>query len=99
MIRKETSAKGKSVKVTFELPADAAQDKVAVVGDFNDWSESKNTLKLDKKAKSWKGSVSLKPGQAYRFRYLVDGEQWRNDDAADRLEYNSYGSQDCVIEV
>ena len=100
MIEKKISPKGKSATVTFELPADAASEGVAVVGDFNDWSQETHPMKLSKKEGVWKKKVSgLKPGSSYQFRYLVDGEQWRNDEAADGYVPTPYFSDNCVVEV
>jgi 1,4-alpha-glucan branching enzyme len=98
MIDKQATSNGKSVKVTFELPADVAEKSVAVVGDFNEWSESKHKMKLDKKKGVWTKSISLKPG-TYRFRYFVDESQWRNDEQADRYESSPYFSENGVIEL
>ena len=99
MIEKQTGSNGKSVKVIFQLPADAAQKSVAVVGDFNDWSESKHQMKLDKKKGVWSKAISLKPNSAYQFRYYIDEQEWRNDDQADRYEQSPYFSENSVIEL
>ena len=98
MIQKQTGAKGK-VKVVFELPADAAQESVAVVGDFNNWDTSKDAMKLDKKRKVWTKALSLKSNASYQFRYYIDGREWRNDDQADRLVANEFASENGVLEV
>lgn len=99
MINKKESPKGKSVRVTFELPADAASDSVAVVGDFNDWDKNKDTMKFDAKAGVWKKAISVKPGSTYEFRYFVDGREWRNDEQADGHTPNPYYGQNSVISV
>lgn len=99
MINKQPTAKGKSVRVTFELPADAASESVAVVGDFNDWSRDQHKMKLDKKNGVWSKTVSLKPGNSYRFRYLVDESEWKNDPQADGSEPTPYASENSVIEL
>lgn len=99
MIEKKVSPRGKSVRVTFELPADAAQESVAVVGDFNDWNAEKDQMKLDKKKGVWTKSISLKPDNSYQFRYYVDGSEWRNDEQADRYVANEYFSENGVIEL
>jgi hypothetical protein len=41
----------------------------------------------------------LEAGQQYRFRYLVDGERWENDWAADAYLPNAYGGEDSVVTV
>ncbi len=99
MIEKKKTPKGKSVKVTFQLPADAAQKSVAIVGDFNDWDKKKDQMKLDKKKGVWSKSLSLKPDNTYQFRYYVDESEWRNDEQADRYASNPYFSENSVLEV
>lgn len=99
MINKKASPKGKSVRVIFELPADAASDSVAVVGDFNDWDKSKDAMKFDAKAGVWKKAISVKPGNSYEFRYFVDGRDWRNDEQADGYTPNPYYGQNSVVNV
>ena len=99
MINKKYSPKGKSCKVTFELPADVATDQVAVLGEFNNWNTEENTMKLRKKDGKWACTVALKPGNTYQFRYLADGQNWLNEEKADGFEANVFGSQNSVIEL
>ncbi len=98
MISRKTSEKSKNVSVTFSLPADAAQDSVAIVGDFNNWDESKHAMTKDKKSGEWKKNVQLKPGR-YEFRYLVDGSRWENDSEADGSVDTPFFSQNSVLEL
>ena len=44
-------------------------------------------------------TVSLKPGKAYRFCYLLDGEKWENDWAADEYIPNVFGTEDSIVTV
>lgn len=99
MIDKKVSPKGNSVRVTFTLPADAAAEAAAVVGEFNDWDAGKGSMKQDKKTGAWTKGVSLKPGNTYQFRYLVDGRTWRNDEAADAYVPNEFFSENGVVEL
>lgn len=99
MIQKQTSPKGKTAKVIFSLPAEKVHERAAVVGDFNNWDEGAHPMKLDSKRGVWTTSVSLKPGNAYQFRYRIDGERWENDEQADRYESNPYYSDNSVVEV
>jgi hypothetical protein len=48
---------------------------------------------------SFSVTISLKPGSSYRFRYLLDGERWENDWAADSYIPNDYGGEDSLVEV
>lgn len=71
-------------KCTFRLPKAAAANaqKVALVGDFNEWK--KDTVCMKKlKSGEFKVDVELEPGREYEFRYLIDGESWENDWDAD----------------
>jgi 1,4-alpha-glucan branching enzyme len=99
MIEKKPSPQGRSVRVTFALPTDKAHERAAVVGDFNDWNEQANPMKRDDKRRAWTASISLKPGKAYQFRYLLDGQRWENDERADRYESNPHFSDNSVVEV
>ena len=98
MITRKLSPKGRSTRVVFSLPGEAVQESAVVMGDFNDWSEEKHPMKYDKKKDVWSCGVSLKPGNSYRFRYLVDGE-YRNEEDADDYEPSPYFSDNCVIAV
>jgi 1,4-alpha-glucan branching enzyme len=99
MITKKASPKGKTVRVTFELPADIATDSVAVVGDFNEWNLQKDQMKLNAKKGVWTKAISLQPDNTYQFRYLVDGDTWTNDAEADGFQPTPYFSENCVLEV
>lgn len=99
MIEKKVSPKGKSVRVVFELPAEAAQKSVTVVGDFNEWNEETDVMKFDAKTGVWSKTISLKPGNTYEFRYLVDGREWRNDEQADGYVPNPFSGQNSLLNI
>ena len=44
-------------------------------------------------------TVSLDAGRAYRFRYLLDGQRWDNDWAADAYQPNDFGGDDSVVDL
>ena len=80
----KTYSKSKPVcKVTFEVSADIVNGakSVSLVGDFNEWNPT--ALKKQKDG-AFKASVELEKGKEFAFRYLVDNENWINDDAADK---------------
>lgn len=95
MLKKAYTPKRTVCKVTFSIPAGWASKSVALVGDFNDWNEKSD--KLEKKGDQWEVTMRLKPETTYRYRYLVDGEKWENDDAADQYVPNDFGSEDSVV--
>jgi len=48
---------------------------------------------------SFSTTLSLTPGNSYRFRYLLDEERWENDWDADLYLPNEFGSEDSVVTV
>jgi len=95
-MRKTYTKTGRSCRVTFELPSDVDAQSVVVCGEFNDWDVKMHPMKRRKDG-SFSTTLSLKPGESYRFRYLLDGERWENDWIADRYVANEYGTQDSLV--
>ena len=92
-------SKTKSVcKVTFTLPSEVVENakKVALVGEFNDWNSTATLLKKQKDGQ-YKASVELPVGSEFQFRYLLDGENWINDEAADKYVANEFTTDNCVV--
>lgn len=94
MIEKEAGHTGK-VRVTFFMPAGIWADSIYLVGDFNGWNETATPLKLSENG--WGVSLELNNGEAYQYRYLVNGTDWYNDWRADRYEPNSLGGDNSVV--
>jgi len=68
------------------------------VGDFNNWDLHANEMKKVKKTGEFKTKIELPEHHEYKFRYLLDGEQWINDESADRYITTHFGdAEDCVI--
>lgn len=97
MISKQFTPKRTICKVRVQLPADAAENEAAVVGDFNDWDPSAN--KLEKKNGGWETVLRLKPDAKYSFRYYLDRERWENEEDADEYRPNEYGTEDSVLVI
>lgn len=97
MIQKEYTPKRTVCKVKFSIPGEWADKEVAVAGDFNDWDTRSD--KLEKNNNKWETILRVKPNQTYRFKYLIDGEHWENDDSADAYEPNEFGTEDSLLEV
>ena len=87
-------------RVTFSLAKDQVHTakKVFIVGDFNEWSREGNQMR---KSKDGEFAITLEfPfGTIYQFRYLVDGLQWENDDAADAYMQSPFGSDNSVVMI
>ncbi|MBC8767617.1 glycoside hydrolase [Arenibacter sp. N53] len=84
-------------KVTFSVPAEDAK-KVAVVGDFNNWSPKGSALKKLKNG-TFKGTFDLPKEQTFEFKYIVDGN-FVNEAEADRYQWNEFaGAENSVLEL
>jgi hypothetical protein len=85
------------VTTMFRLPHAVEATAAHVVGEFNDWSETATPMEQDDDG--FVATVPLEPGRRYRFRYLLDGERWENDWAADDYVPNEFGGTDSVIDL
>jgi 1,4-alpha-glucan branching enzyme len=90
--------KPKTEAITFELPAVVEAQTVALVGEFNDWTTDSILLELCPDG-SWRTTVPLEAGQAYRYRFLINGEKWENSWQADAYVPNPFGTDDSVVVV
>ena len=84
MLKKQYLKSKPACKVTFELPLEAAPGagEIRLLGDFNGWSWE-DSIVMKKDSSGYKAIVELETGRSYEYRYLVDGESWINDWAAD----------------
>ena len=98
MLKKTYSKTGKVCRVTFKLPAEVKAETAVLCGDFNEWQTDETPMKKLKDG-SFSAIVSLAPGKAYRYRYLLDGTRWENDWEADEYLPNSHGEDDSVVNV
>lgn len=98
MLRKSYSKKGGSCRVTFDLPSEVNAGTVSLCGEFNEWDPSAHHMKRQKSG-GFSTKISLRSGQTYRFRYLLDGQRWENDWAADGYSPNSFGTEDSLVKL
>lgn len=97
---KKVFSKTKPVcKVSFALDATEINkaEKVAVLGDFNNWNLADALLLKKAKDGSFTGSLEIAKGKEYEFRYLLDETNWLNDAQADKLVANTFGAENGVI--
>ena len=87
-------------KVTFRLPpADVPEaEKVALVGDFNDWDTSSTLMKRLRNGE-FTVTLDLEPGRSYQFRYLVEDSIWTNDDEADAYQPSGFPDAENSVVV
>lgn len=98
MIKRETTDKGKKVKLTFVQPFQASDSPISVVGDFNNWDPAKNKM-VKRSNGTASTSITAEPGQRLRFRYRREDGSWFNDDTADAYELGEAGAEDCIVIV
>ena len=94
---KSRAAKGKA-NVTFTVDPRAGAQAAAVCGEWNDWSAGAGVMHRDAEG-GFSLTVDLDAGRAYRFRYLLDGQRWDNDWAADAYVRNDFGGDDSVVDL
>jgi 1,4-alpha-glucan branching enzyme len=97
MIRKAPSPREGKILVTFELPASLWASQVHLVGDFNQWDRTAHPLTQRRSDGAWVITLELDAGQAYQFRYLIDGQQWCNDCQPDGYVRNPHGGDNSVV--
>jgi hypothetical protein len=91
------AAKGKA-RVTFTVDPQVGAQAAAVCGEWNDWSADADVMHRDAEG-GFSLTVDLDAGRAYRFRYLLDGQRWDNDWAADAYVANDFGRDDSVVDL
>jgi 1,4-alpha-glucan branching enzyme len=98
MLKREISGNGMT-RVTFRISKHLWADRVALIGEFNDWDPHAHLLQQAHLDADWHTTLELEMGHAYRFRYLVDEEHWMDDDQADGYELSPDGGVDSVVYV
>lgn len=87
-------------KVSFHLSKQIVEtaEKIALVGDFNEWNPKTNEMKLLKTG-GFSATIELEKGKEYQFRYLINDSIWANDESADKYIRTEYGSENSVVIV
>ena len=98
MLEKEVLKNG-MVRVTFHVSEQIWAECIALVGEFNAWDAHAHKLCQTHADHSWHISVDLEPDRSYRFRYLLDGAEWMDDDHADGCESNPFGGFDSIVQT
>lgn len=98
-IKKQFSKNKQTCKVTFTVDAALATGakEVAVLGQFNNWDPSEDTMRKLKDGTFTK-TLELEAGHEYQFRYLIDGKIWTNDTMADKYINSGVAAEEnCVV--
>ncbi len=70
---------------------------VKIVGTFNNWNTSEESLMERKKDGTWSKRIHLEPG-TYQYRFLID-DVWVEDQNNSNQVDNSFGGKNSVIEI
>ena len=88
-------------KITFTLPAEVVANATSglLLGDFNNWDDTKAPSLKKQKDGSMKATLALEGG-IYHYRYLLDDGRWVNDYTAENYAHVwGYGVDNCVVTV
>ena len=97
-MRKAAGRDSGHVAVTFIVDPSVGASAACVCGDFNGWATMENDMKPTEDG-GFMLAIELPAGQRFAFRYLVDGERWVNDSAADAYVPNPYGGHNSVVDT
>ncbi|MCP4681219.1 MAG: AAA family ATPase [Desulfobacterales bacterium] len=70
---------------------------VKIVGNFNDWEPTKQSIMKRNKDGTWAKNIDLAPG-TYQYRFLVD-DIWAEDQNNPNLVDNSFGGKNSVVVI
>jgi hypothetical protein len=96
MIKKRFFKTKDEVEVTFEYAETKGVDSVSLVSEHNNW-QPVDMPQLKRGA--FQVKERLPKNGRFQFRYLVNGEGWVNDEAADDYVANEHGSQNGVVDT
>ena len=94
MLKKKYFKSKDECEVTFELDS-AEAETVALVSESNGWEPVKMTKR--RKDGVYYAKVRLPKESRFQFRYLVDGQSWINDSAADAYVAKEFGGENSVV--
>lgn len=77
---------------------DRKVERIAIVGDFNNWSTTADPLFDRAGDGTWTIRIPLKPGR-YEYKYLVDGKKWIPDPWNPDVVDDGFGGLNSVITV
>jgi hypothetical protein len=85
---------GRPVRLRLTAPA----QRVAVVGDFNDWDPAATPLRRGADGGTWVVELRLPPGR-YHYTFLIDGRRWARDPSEPPAPESDFGAPVSVLTV
>lgn len=92
-----SSAEPMPVPVQFTLRAVRAS-QVALVGDFNGWSQTSTQMEPGQEPGTWSVTVPLSAGR-HVYAFVVDGRTWMTDPRAQKARDLDFGRENSVLIV
>jgi 1,4-alpha-glucan branching enzyme len=92
---KNYEANDGTCQVTFVFSDFGDARSVHLVAEFNGWD--RESLRMKKVGGDWTVTVALEPDSTYQYRYLVNGNEWYNDDEADDYVAHPYGGENSMV--
>lgn len=82
-------------KVTFTVAKEMANgaERVDLLGEFNNWNTAEPVVMNKFKNGNFKVTLDLPVGKDFQFKYLINGQTWVNDDAADHYVNSGLGAE------
>ena len=94
-VRDARSAGLRTVQVVLRAPAAM---RVSVVGDFNGWDASANTMMRDPVSGLWSHTLALRPGR-HVYAFVVDDSIWMRDPRSPKATDQDFGRPGSVLLV
>lgn len=91
----KTKQNGKKVWVTFTVSPGANAERVALCGEWNDWSEE--PMKVKKNGEFYLTKV-LPAGSVFEFGYKIDGDTWVAESECPNVP-SPYGTHNALLEL
>jgi 1,4-alpha-glucan branching enzyme len=93
MLKKKYVKSKDEYEVTFELASEARE--AALVCEFNGWQP----VAMKKSKGAFTAKLRLPANGSYEYRYLVNNDEWINDEAADGYVPNEHGTVNSIVET
>lgn len=77
---------------------EAGVKSVAVAGDFNGWSKTKDLMVFDTETSMFRLKLPLAEGE-YTYKFVIDNSRWIKDPAAEKSASDGYGGENSIVTV
>lgn len=96
MLKKRFFKTKDECEVAFELSPAGGVERVSLVCEANGWEPIE--MKRNRQGR-FRTRLRLPRERQYQFRYLIDRQEWVNDEAADAYLPNSFGGENGILDT